>query len=65
MRGIAGHQRRAMDTDRMFLLRQLVEKRLQRQRNMALIFVILKKPLTLFRGKMAMATVRCMGAPLS
>ena len=39
-------------TDGMFSLRQhIVEKRLERQRNMALTFVDLKKPLTLFREK--------------
>ena len=39
-------------TNGMFLLRQLVEKTLERQRNMALAFVDLeKKHLTLFREK--------------
>ena len=51
-------------TDGMFPLRQLVEKKLEKQ-CMVLAFVDLEKPLTLSPRKMAMATLRWMGAPES
>ena len=49
----------------MFSLRQLVEKRLERQLNMALYFVDLEKAFDTVPRKMAMVTLRCMGAPES
>ena len=52
-------------TDGMFSLRQLVEKRLERQGHMALVFVDLEKDFATVPRKMAMATRRWMGAPES
>ena len=52
-------------TDGMFSLRQLVEKRLERQGHMALAFVDLEKAFDNIPRKMAMATLRWMGAPES
>ena len=49
----------------MFSLRQLVEKRLERQGNMALAFVYLEKAFDTVPRKIAMATLRWMGAPES
>ena len=50
-------------TDGMFSLRQLVEKILERQGNMALAFVDLEKTFDTVPRKMAMATLRLVGAP--
>ena len=52
-------------TDGMFSLRQLVEKRLEMQGHMALAFVDLEKAFNTVPRRMAMATLRCMGAPES
>ena len=52
-------------TDGMFALRQLVEKRLEKQGHMALAFVDLEKAFDTVPRKMAMATLRWMGAPES
>ena len=52
-------------TDGMFALRQLVEKRLEMQGHMALAFVDLEKAFDTVPRKMAMATLRWMGAPES
>ena len=49
----------------MFALRQLVEKRLEMQGHMALAFVDLEKAFDTVPRKMAMATLRWMGAPES
>ena len=46
-------------------LRQLVEKRLEKQGHMALAFVDLEKAFDTVPRKMAMATLRWMGAPES
>ena len=50
-------------TDGIFSLRQLVEKRLERQGHMALAFVDLEKVFDTVPRKIAMATLRWMGAP--
>ena len=47
-------------TDGMFSLRQLVEKRLEKQEHMALAFVDLEKAFHTVPRKMAMATLRWM-----
>ena len=52
-------------TDGMFSLRQLVETRLERQGHMALAFVDLEKAFDTVPRKMAIATLRWMGAPES
>ena len=52
-------------TDGMFALRQLVEKRLEMQGHMAFAFVDLEKAFDTVPRKMAMATLRWMGAPES
>ena len=52
-------------TDGMFSLMQLVEKRLEEQGHMALAFVDLEKAFDTVPRKMAMATLRWMGAPES
>ena len=52
-------------TDGMFSLRQLVEKRLEKQGHMALDFVDLEKAFDTVPRKMTMATPRWMGAPES
>ena len=49
----------------MFSLRQLVEKRLEKQRHMTLAFVDLEKAFDTVPRRMAMATLRWMGAPWS
>ena len=49
-------------SDGMVSLRHLVEKIMQRQGHLALAFVDLEKPIGVPR-KMAMATLRWMGAP--
>ena len=49
--------------DRMFLLRQLVEKRLEVQVEMALGFVDLEKVYDIVLREMVMATLRWMGVP--
>ena len=49
----------------MFSLRQLVEKRLEKQGHMALAFVDLEKAFDTVPRKMAMANLRWMGAPES
>ena len=51
--------------DGMFALRQLVEKRLEMQGHMALAFLDLEKAFDTVPRKMAMATLRWMGAPES
>ena len=58
-----GFRRGRGTTDVMFSLRQLVEKRLERQGHMALAFVGLEKAFDTVPRKMAMATLRWMGAP--
>ena len=52
-------------TDGMFALRKLVEKRLEMQGHMALAFEDLEKAFDTVPRKMAMATLRWMGAPES
>ena len=52
-------------TDGMFSLRQLVEKRLEKQGHMALAFVDLEKAFDTVPKRMAMTTLRWMGAPES
>ena len=52
-------------TDGMFSLRQLVEKRLERQGHMALAFVDLEKAFDTVPRKMAMTSLRWKGAPES
>ena len=49
----------------MFSLRQLVEKRFERQGHMALSFVDLEKAFDIVPRKMAMGSLRWMGAPES
>ena len=52
-------------TDGMFSLRQLVEKRLEKQGHMTLAFVDLEKAFDTVPGQMAITTLRWMGAPES
>ena len=52
-------------TDGMFSLRQLVEKRLEKQGHMALAFVDLEKAFDTVPRQMAITTLRWMGAPES
>ena len=52
-------------TDGIFSLRELVEKRLERQGHMALAFVDLEKAFDTVPRKMAVATLGWMGAPES
>ena len=52
-------------TDGVFALRQLVEKRLEMQGHMALVFVDLEKAFDTVPRKMAMSTLRWMGSPES
>ena len=52
-------------TDGMFSLRQLVEKRLEKQGQMALAFVDIEKTFDTVPRRMAMTTLRWMGAPVS
>ena len=60
-----GFRRGLGTTDGMFSLRQQVEKRLERQGHMALAYVDLEKAFDTVPRKMAMATLRWMGAPES
>ena len=50
-------------TGGMFSLRELVEKRLEKQAHMALAFVDLEKAFDIVPRKIAMITLRWMGAP--
>ena len=47
----------------MFVLRQMVEKRLEMQGRMAVVFVDLEKAYDTVPREMVMATVRWMGVP--
>ena len=55
----------AINLNGMFSLRQLVEKRLEKQGQMALAFVDLEKAFDTVPRRMAMTTLRWMGAPES
>ena len=63
--GQLGFRKGRGTTDGMFSLRQLVEKRLEKQGHMALAFVDLEKAFDTAPRKMAMATLRWVGAPAS
>ena len=60
-----GFRRGRGTTDGMFSLRQLVEKRLEKQGHMALALVDLEKAFDTVPRQMAITTLRWMGAPES